>query len=264
MSENKYILNISGLSAGYFLNGEYFEAVKNANLNIKEGETFAVVGQSGSGKSTLAMAVMGLLPIDNGKISKGTIKFYDNEISAVIEKIRGNDIAIVLQDPHSYLNPVVQAGRQVYEAVEVHNPSLTEDEIYARVKDTFVKVGLVDFERIYHSYPHQLSGGQKQRVLIAMAVINNPKVLIADEPTSGLDVHIQKQILELFLELKQKLNLTLIIITHNILIAKKYADTAAVMLNGEIVENKNTVDLFLKPEHEYTKMLLRHVKLENK
>jgi len=264
MSKNKYILTISGLSAGYFINGEYFDAVRNANLNIKEGETFAVVGQSGSGKSTLAMAVMGLLPIDNGKISKGTIKFYDDEISSVIEKIRGKEIAIVLQDPHSYLNPVLKAGRQVYEAVEIHNPNLTKEEIYERVKDTFIKVGLVDFERIYNSFPHQLSGGQKQRVLIAMAVINNPKILIADEPTSGLDVHIQKQILELFLELKQKLNLTLIIITHNILIAKKYADTAAVMLNGEIVENKKTANLFSNPEHEYTKMLLRHVKLDNK
>lgn len=260
---NNNIISILNLSAGYFVNGKYFDAVKNINLNIKTGETFSIVGQSGSGKSTLVLAVMGLLSIDNGKISNGSVKFYDKDISDIINQIRGKDISIVLQDPHSYLNPVIKVGHQVFEALEIHNPALTKSEIYDAVKKTFKKVKLDDFERIYNSYPHQLSGGQKQRILIAMAIINNPKVLIADEPTSGLDVHIQKQILELFIELKQQLNLTLIIITHNILIAKKYADTVAVMLNGEVVENKSAGELFSNPQHEYTKTLLRHTKFTN-
>jgi ABC-type dipeptide/oligopeptide/nickel transport system ATPase component len=260
---NNNIISISNLSAGYFVNGKYFDAVKNINLSIKEGEVFSIVGQSGSGKSTLVLAIMGLLSIDNGKILNGLVKFYDKNILSIIDKIRGKDVSIVLQDPNSYLNPVIKVGHQVFEALEIHNSNLTKDEIYNTVKETFKKVKLDDFERIYNSYPHQLSGGQKQRILIAMAIINNPKVLIADEPTSGLDVHVQKQILELFLELKQQLNLTLIIITHNILIAKKYADTVAVMLDGEVVENKNADDLFSNPEHEYTKTLLGHIKFAN-
>ena len=128
-----------------------------------------------------------------------------------------------------------------------------------RVKDVFKKVKLDDFKRIYNSYPHQLSGGQKQRILIAMAIINNPKLLIADEPTSGLDLTVQKQILELFAELKKELHLTMIMITHNILIAKKYSDYVAVMYKGEIVEQKNKEEIFKNSKHEYTRKLLDNV-----
>ena len=253
---NNIILSIKNLFAGYYVNSKYQEVLKDINLDIEEGKICAIVGQSGSGKSTLALSLMGLISIDNGKIDKGNINFHNKDLISNINKIRGKDISIVLQDPHSYLNPVITAGKQVLEALEVHNNNLNKEEKIKRVKTVFNKVKLNDFERIYDSYPHQLSGGQKQRILIAMAIINNPKLLIADEPTSGLDLTVQKQILELFAELKKELNLTMIIITHNILIAKKYSDYVAVMYKGKIVEQKNKEEIFKSPKHEYTKKLL--------
>ncbi|MCR4663733.1 MAG: ABC transporter ATP-binding protein [Endomicrobiaceae bacterium] len=256
---NNIILSIKNLFAGYYVNSKYQEVLKNINLDVAEGKTYAVVGQSGSGKSTLALGLMGLIPIDNGKIEKGSINFCNKDLISNINKIRGKDISIVLQDPHSYLNPVITVGKQVLEALEVYNNNLSKEEKIKIVKDVFEKVKLDDFERIYNSYPHQLSGGQKQRILIAMAIINNPKVLIADEPTSGLDLTVQKQILELFAELKKELNLTMIIITHNILIAKKYSNYVAVMYKGEIVEQKDKKEIFENPTHEYTKKLLNNI-----
>ncbi len=253
---NNIILSIKNLFAGYYVNSKYQEILKNINLDIYEGKTYAIVGQSGSGKSTLALSLMGLISIDNGKIDKGNIAFENRNLISEIAKIRGKDISIVLQDPHSYLNPVITVGKQVLEALEVYNKNLSKEEKTAEIKEVFKKVNLYDFNRIYNSYPHQLSGGQKQRILIAMAIINNPKVLIADEPTSGLDVTVQKQILDLFAELKKTLNLTLVIITHNILIAKKYSDYTAVMYKGNIVEQGNSKDIFISPQHEYTKKLL--------
>ena len=259
---NKIILSVKNLYAGYYVNSKYQQVLKNINLDIEEGKTYAVVGQSGSGKSTLALGLMGLISIDNGKIEKGNISFCGNDLISNITKIRGKDISIVLQDPHSYLNPVITVGKQVSEALEVYNKNLSKEEKIKRVKEVFEKVKLDDFERIYNSYPHQLSGGQKQRVLIAMAIINSPKLLIADEPTSGLDLTVQKQILELFAELKKELNLTMIMITHNILIAKKYSDYVAVMYKGEIVEQKNKKEIFEHPVHEYTKKLLNSVEFK--
>jgi len=257
---NENILSVCDLCAGYYVNGKYLNVLKNINLEIKHGETFAIVGQSGSGKSTLAMSVMGLLPIDNGKITQGKINFLNNDLIVNIKNIRGKDISAVFQDPHSYLNPVIKAGDQVAEALEVHNRQLTLRQKYEKVKETFKKVKLDDVERIYNSYPHQLSGGQKQRILIAMAIINNPKLLIADEPTSGLDLSVQKKILDLFIELKQHLNLTLVIITHNILIARKFADRSAVMFKGEIAESGTSCEVFENPKHDYTKLLVKHAK----
>ena len=253
---NNIILSIKNLYAGYYINSKYNEILKDINLDIEEGKTYAIVGQSGSGKSTLALALMGLISIDNGKIEKGNITFSGKDLILNIDKIRGKYISIVLQDPHSYLNPVITVGKQVSEALEIYNNNLNKEEKIKRIKYIFEKVKLNDFERIYNSYPHQLSGGQKQRILIAMAIINNPKLLIADEPTSGLDLTVQKQILELFADLKRELNLTLVIITHNILIAKKYSDYVAVMYKGEIVEQKNKKEIFENPQHEYTKKLL--------
>lgn len=256
---NNIILSIKNLFAGYYVNSKYHEILKNVNLDIVEGKTYAIVGQSGSGKSTLALCLMGLISTDNGKIEKGNITFCDNDLILNINKIRGKNISIVLQDPHSYLNPVITVGKQVLEALEVYNKHLSKEEKIKKVKDVFEKVKLDDFDRIYNSYPHQLSGGQKQRILIAMAIINDPKLLIADEPTSGLDLTVQKQILELFSDLKNTLNLTMIIITHNILIAKKYSDYVAVMYEGEIIEQNNKKDFFENPQHSYTRKLLENV-----
>lgn len=249
-------LSIKNLSAGYYVKSSFVEVLHNISLDINDGDSFAIVGQSGSGKSTLALGLMGLLSIDNGKISKGSIDLCKKDLFLNIAEIRGKDISIVLQDPHSYLNPVIKVGKQVLEALETYNKNLTKEEKLSRIREVFAKVKLTDFDRIYNSYPHQLSGGQKQRILIAMAIINNPKLLIADEPTSGLDADVQKQILELFAELKKEMNLTMIIITHNISIAKKYCNRIAVMYKGEIVEQGDTENIFSSPKHEYTKLLL--------
>lgn len=257
------LLSIKKLSAGYYVNASFIEVLHNIDLNVMAGDSSAIVGQSGSGKSTLALSLMGLISIDNGKISEGNIEFCNKDLPSNIAKIRGKDISIVLQDPHSYLNPVIKAGPQVLEALEVYNKNLTKEEKLNIVKEVFQKVKLDDFDRIYNSYPHQLSGGQKQRILIAMAVINNPKLLIADEPTSGLDADVQKQILELFAELKKELNLTMVIITHNISIAKKYCNKTAVMYRGEIIEQGDTKEIFNNPKHEYTKLLLKATILED-
>lgn len=256
---NNIILSIKSLYAGYYVNSKYQEILKNIKLDVVEGKTYSIVGQSGSGKSTLVLSLMGLISIDNGKIDKGIIEFENKNLISEIAKVRGKDISIVLQDPHSYLNPVITVGKQVLEALEVYSNNLSKEEKTNRLKEVFKKVKLDDFDRIYNSYPHQLSGGQKQRILIAMAIINNPKLLIADEPTSGLDLTVQKQILDLFVELKNTLNLTLIIITHNILIAKKYSDYMAVMYKGNIVEQGNSKDIFANPQHEYTKKLLNSI-----
>lgn len=235
-------------------------AVDGVSLNINEGDFFALVGESGSGKSTLALSVTGLSFIDNAVVEKGEIIFNAKNIASAteIEKqlIRGKEISMIFQDPSSYLNPVTKAGIQVAEAFIAHNPTAQKQEAKQVVLETFLKVQLNDAERIYNSYPHQLSGGQRQRVLIAMAIINSPKLLIADEPTTGLDAITQSQILNLIESLRRDYNMAIMLITHNIRIAKKYSKNVAVMYKGKIVEQGLSEKVFNAPGHEYTKMLL--------
>jgi len=254
------ILSVKNLTIEYKTSFKTVCAVNNVSFDIQKGESFVIVGRSGSGKSTVANAVMGLTNIDGGQVKQGSIVYKDKDLLSLPEKekreIRGKSIAMVFQDPQSYLNPVIKAGKQLAEAYEIHNPNAKKDEVLFKAKEVLKKVGLDDFERIYNSYPHQLSGGQKQRILIAMAIINNPEILIADEPTTGLDAMLQKQILDLMLELKNNLGLTLIMITHNMKVAQKYSDTVAVMHNGEIVELGQTKEIFAASKSEYTKLLM--------
>ncbi|MDR1695625.1 MAG: ABC transporter ATP-binding protein [Endomicrobium sp.] len=254
------ILEIKNLSVEYKTPSSTVEAVKNVSFGIKKGETFVIAGRSGSGKSTLASALMDLTGIDGGKIKSGGIFYGGKDLLKMPfeEKrvLKGSKISMIFQDPQSYLNPVIKAGKQIEESFTIHNPKASEEEIKKRVKEVLKKVKLDDVERIFNAYPHQLSGGQKQRILIAMAIMNNPEILIADEPTTGLDASIQKQILDLIEELKNTLGLTLIMITHNMRIARKYSNTMAVMHNGEIVEAGNTEEIFKNPQHEYTKLLI--------
>ncbi|MCL2799339.1 MAG: ABC transporter ATP-binding protein [Endomicrobia bacterium] len=260
MSEK--ILEIKNLSIEYKTSSATVEAVKNVSFDVKKGETFVIVGRSGSGKSTLACALMDLTEIDGGKIKSGNIFYRGKDLLKMPfeEKrvLKGAKISMIFQDPQSYLNPVVKVGKQISESFTVHNPQASKDEIKKRVSEALKKVKLDDTERIFNSYPHQLSGGQKQRILISMAIMNNPEILIADEPTTGLDASIQKQILDLISELKNTLGLTLIMITHNMRIARKYSDTMAVMHNGEIVESGNTEGIFRNPKDEYTKLLINN------
>ncbi|MCL2484505.1 MAG: ABC transporter ATP-binding protein [Endomicrobia bacterium] len=254
------ILEIKNLSVEYKTSSSIVGAVKNVSFNVKKGETFVIVGRSGSGKSTVASAIMDLTGIDGGKIKSGSIFYRGKDLLKMTfdEKrvLKGSKISMIFQDPQSYLNPVIKVGKQIAESFTIHNSQASNDEIRKRVDEALKKVKLDDTERIFNSYPHQLSGGQKQRVLIAMAIMNNPEFLIADEPTTGLDASIQKQILDLINELKNTLGLTLIMITHNMRIARRYSDTMAVMHNGEIVEIGNTEEIFKNPKHEYTKLLI--------
>ena len=250
------IISVKNLSVSY----KTTEAVKNAFFDIQKGESFVIVGRSGSGKSTVANAVMGLTKIDGGQITGGSIIYKDTNLLTLPEnkkrEIRGKSVAMIFQDPQSYLNPVMKVGKQLAESFQTHNPKAANTEVLAKAKETLKKVGLDEFDRIYNSYPHQLSGGQKQRILIAIAIINDPEILIADEPTTGLDAMLQKQILDLIVQLKNTLGLTLIMITHNMKVAQKYSDTVAVMHDGEIVEMGKTQEIFANPRNEYTKLLI--------
>ncbi|MCL2335116.1 MAG: ABC transporter ATP-binding protein [Endomicrobia bacterium] len=254
------ILEVKNLSVEYKIASGIVKAVKLVSFDVNKGESFVIVGRSGSGKSTLAAAVMDLTEIDGAIIESGNIIYDGRDLLQMSfeEKtaVKGKKISMIFQDPQSYLNPVLKVGKQVAEAYGVHNPKATKEDIAKKVEEVFRKVKLDDIKRISNSYPHQLSGGQKQRALIAMAIINDPEILIADEPTTGLDAAVQKQILDLLEELKKSLGLTLIMITHNMRIAKKFSDKIAVMHNGEIVESGKTAEVFANPKHEYTKLLI--------
>jgi len=254
------ILSVKNLSVEYKISSGIIKAAKLVSFDVNKGESFVIVGRSGSGKSTVAAAIMDLTEIDGGSVKSGSIVYGGRDMLQMSfdekREVKGKKISMIFQDPQSYLNPVVRVGKQVAEAFSVHNPAAKKEEIAKKVEEVLKKVKLDDVKRISDSYPHQLSGGQKQRALIAMAIINDPEILIADEPTTGLDAAVQKQILALLEELKKSLGLTLIMITHNMKIAKKFSDKIAVMHNGEIVESGKTSEVFAEPKHEYTKLLI--------
>jgi ABC-type dipeptide/oligopeptide/nickel transport system ATPase component len=233
------ILSIRNLSVDYQASFGKVYAVKNVSFDAQKGKTLTIVGQSGGGKSTIASAIMGLTEIDGGNISSGEIFYLSADLLKMKEEerraLKGKKISMIFQDPNSYLNPVMKAGGQIAENFKIYNPKAKKDEVIKKVEETLRKVDLRDFWRIYNSYPHQLSGGQKQRVLTAMAIINEPEILIADEPTAGLDADIQKQILDLIKELKISLGLTVIMIIHNLKAAEEYSDKIIEIKNGEII-----------------------------
>jgi ABC-type dipeptide/oligopeptide/nickel transport system ATPase component len=257
------ILKIRNLNVEYYRGKTVIPAVRGLSLDVARGETLSIVGESGSGKSTLAMSILRLIFPEDGKIVSGEISFEGKNILELSEKeletLRGKEISTVFQDPFSSLNPVMTIERQLMEALEAHNIGLSK----ANKKDSLGKalreVMFNDPERILRSYPHQLSGGQRQRVVMAMAIINKPKILIADEPTTALDVTIQKEIMDLLEKLRAELDLTLILITHNLLLAGERSDRIAVMNAGEIVELAGTKDIFQNPKHPYTASLMRSV-----
>jgi microcin C transport system ATP-binding protein len=235
-------------------------AVKRVSFDLDKGETLALVGESGSGKSVTALSVMQLLPYPAASHSPdSSIKFDGEELvgaaPARLQDIRGNRIGIVFQEPMTSLNPLHTIEKQVAETLVIHNhlPSAT---LRRRTIELLRLVGLRDVESRLGAYPHQLSGGQRQRVMIAMAIANEPDILIADEPTTALDVTIQAQILELMHELRDRLGMALLLITHDLSIVKKMADRVCVMSQGEIVEAASATELFERPQHPYTRRLL--------
>ena len=251
------ILDVKDLSISFKQDDVVIKAVRNISFNISVGETIALVGESGSGKSVSALSTVGLLP-SSASVS-GKIKFEKRNLleadESLLQSVRGNNISFIFQEPMTSLNPLHTLEKQISESLSLHQ-NLRGQRATTRVLELLTKVGIEQPELRLKSYPHELSGGQRQRVMIAMALANNPKLLIADEPTTALDVTVQAQILDLLKELKVSEKLSLLFITHDLSIVRKISDRVYVMKEGEIVESGPTKEIFLKPSHVYTKMLL--------
>ena len=248
------LLEVADLSIAF----NHHPAVKQISFRIRAGETLGLVGESGSGKSATSLALLRLLP-DTAQVS-GKIRFGGEDLLALPEEAmrrhRGRNIAMIFQEPMTALNPVMPVGAQIAEAVQAHHPELSRRSIRDKVLQAMREVALPDPERRIRDYPHQFSGGQRQRILIAMAIVNRPRLLIADEPTTALDVTVQAQILSLLNDLRRAHNLSMLFISHDLAVVSQVADRVAVMQHGEIVEQAPARQLFLHPQHPYTQSLL--------
>ncbi len=257
MQEN--LLEIRDLEVIYKTDLETVCAVNGVSLSLKRGKTLGIVGETGAGKTTTALSVLRLLPERTGKILRGSVLFEGQSLLNVPEKemlkIRGKKIAMIFQDPMTALNPVLTVGSQIAEALQFHNSeNKTEQQIQARVRETLELVGIPASRA--GQYPHQFSGGMKQRVVIAIALACQPALLIADEPTTALDVTIQAQVLALIKELQERLNTSMMIITHDLGIVAQVCDDVCVMYAGEVIEAGTAEDVFNAPlHHPYTEGL---------
>jgi microcin C transport system ATP-binding protein len=253
------LIKVEDLSVDFRGGGKVTHAVKHVSFDIGRAETVALVGESGSGKTVTALSVLKLLPYPSASHPSGKIWFKGQNLmslrEAALRAIRGNNISMIFQEPMTSLNPLHTIEQQVGEVLKIHR-GLSDRAARERVLDLLDKVGIDDPKGRLASYPHQLSGGQRQRVMIAMALANEPDLLIADEPTTALDVTIQAQILALLAKLKDEFHMAMLLITHDLGIVRKMADRVCVMNNGEIVERGATQQIFASPQHPYTKHLL--------
>jgi peptide/nickel transport system ATP-binding protein len=233
-------------------------AVRGISFHINPGETLGLVGESGSGKSATSLAILRLLA-PSAQVT-GSITFAGENLlplpEASMRRHRGRSIAMIFQEPMTALNPCMPIGSQIAESLQAHHPELSRNSIQQKVLASMHEVGLPDPERRIDDYPHQFSGGQRQRILIAMAIINRPRLLIADEPTTALDVTVQAQILTLLNDLRRSHNLSMLFISHDLAVVSQVADRVAVMQHGSIVEQAPTEALFRHPQHPYTRSLL--------
>ena len=257
------ILKVENLNVSFKTADGIVHAVDNLSFSLATGETLAVVGESGSGKSVTASAIMGLLNAGNVEIS-GNIEVNKTNVltskDSEIRSIRGKDVAMIFQDPLSALNPYYTVGDQIAEAYLTHHPKASKDEVNKKVLEVMKKVGIPEVEKRIDSYPHEFSGGMRQRVVIAIALINDPKILIADEPTTALDVTVQAQILDLMRELQKQSNTAIILITHDLGVVAEMVDRVLVMYAGRAIEIANVESIFDSPNHPYTKGLLSAVR----
>jgi peptide/nickel transport system ATP-binding protein len=233
-------------------------AVNELNLRIGRGQVLGLVGESGSGKSVTALAVLRLL--DAAARVEGVIRFEGTNLLSLapegMRKLRGRDMAMIFQEPMTALNPVMCVGEQIAEAVRAHNPERSRSEVRDTVLQAMESVAIPDPARRYRDYPHQFSGGQRQRIMIAMAIANRPRLLIADEPTTALDVTVQKQILDLLADLRERFGLTMLFISHDLAVVSQVADRVAVMRHGLLLEEGPREAVFHQPRHPYTKALM--------
>jgi len=251
-------LSIRDLSIRFHTEGGVVEAVQNVSLDLAAGETLAIVGESGSGKSVTALSLTRLLPHPPTEFAGGEILWKGRDVLKMkdreLREIRGGQIAYIFQEPSTSLNPVFTIRNQIAEAIRLHRPEVKD--VDAEVVKWLDHVGIVNPEKRLHDYPHQLSGGMQQRVMIAMALSCQPDLLVADEPTTALDVTIQAQIIAQLKDLKERLGMAIILITHNFGIIGGLADKVAVMFRGKIVEYGPTQEVLKNPQHPYTKALI--------
>lgn len=259
--ENDVILSVKDLDVKFTLRGKVLHAIRDVSLDIYRGESIAIVGESGSGKSVFTKTFMGLLDA-NGFIPSGEILYEGKDLTKLKKekewkKIRGGEIAMIMQDPMTSLNPLKTIGEQIAEAIRLHQPDVKGKEaVGQKVLQYLEDVGIQDGERRVKQYPHEFSGGMRQRVVIAIALACKPKILICDEPTTALDVTIQAQIINLLKELKEKYQLTIVFITHDLGVVANIADRVAVMYAGNFVEIGKAEEIFYDPRHPYTWALL--------
>jgi len=247
-------LEVKDLRIIYKTDLETVYAVNGISFKLEKGQTLGLVGETGAGKTTTALSLLRLLPERTGKVVDGTITIEGQDLATMddeaLRQMRGGQIAMIFQDPMTSLNPVMTVADQIGESIMIHNPEFNKEQILARVKEVLNLVGIA--ENRASDYPHQFSGGMKQRVVIAMALACNPHLIIADEPTTALDVTIQAQILQLFRDLKEKVNSSIMIITHDLGVIAEMADYVVVMYAGRVVEKGTAQEIFANPAHPYT------------
>ena len=257
--EDKKLLEIKDLKVSFFTPAGEVKAVDGISYSMGYNEVMGIVGESGSGKSVESYAIMGLLQ-NPGKVVGGSIKFEGEDVLSYtpeqMRQFRGNKVSMIFQNPMTCLNPVYTIGNQLVEALTVHDKTIRKEVAWERAKEMLSLVGINNPEKRMNQYPHEFSGGMRQRAMIAMALICDPKLLIADEPTTALDVTIQAQILRLMKDLQERVNTSIIFITHNLGVVAEICDRVSVMYGGHIVEQGTVDDIFYRPKHPYTKGLL--------
>ena len=260
MKDPNNVVEFDNLHTYFFTDIGTVKAVDGVTFEIPKGKTVGVVGESGCGKSVTSLSLMQLVQRPQGQIVEGAIRFnagdkvYDiaRTPAQVMENIRGSKVSMIFQEPMTSLNPVFRAGDQIDEVIKLHNPEMTDDEVKKQSLDMIEIVGIANNTGVYQMYPHELSGGMRQRIMIAMAIACNPKLTIADEPTTALDVTIQAQILDLLRNLKDKINSSIMLITHDLGVIAEMADYVVVMYAGRIVEKGTASEVFHTPLHPYT------------
>ena len=253
------LLEVNYLTVKFYTRDGVTTAVDNVSFNVDRGQILGIVGESGSGKSVCCYSLLGLIPQPPGKIESGAAMFEGVDLlassEAELRAIRGDDVAMIFQDPMTSLNPFLTIGEQLIEPLIYHR-NYKRSEARVRAKELLNEVGIQNVAERFDSYPHEFSGGMRQRVMIAMALINEPKLLIADEPTTALDVTIQAQILELIAELQKKRNIGVIFISHDLGVVANIADNVLVMKEGQVVESGTAQQLFSAPKEKYTRQLI--------
>ncbi|MDY4138468.1 MAG: ABC transporter ATP-binding protein [Eubacteriales bacterium] len=272
MKNPENVVEFDNLHTYFFTDIGTVKAVDGVSFDVPIGKTVGIVGESGCGKSVTSMSLMQLVQRPTGQTVAGEMrlnlgdKAYDVAKMPLeaMQKIRGNVISMIFQEPMTSLNPVFRIGFQLDEVIALHNPSMSKEEVKQRSIDAIKMVGIADAESVYNRYPHELSGGMRQRIVIAMALVCNPRLIIADEPTTALDVTIQAQILELLRDLKSKINASIMLITHDLGVIAEMADYVVVMYAGRVVEKGLAHEVFLDPRHPYTIGLMESKPVINK